>query len=59
MRAADTLMESLKAEGVKHVFGIPGGANLPIYDAVVDADLIANLSDALGEGHQRLKNLAK
>jgi acetolactate synthase I/II/III large subunit len=38
MRAADSLMESLKAEGVKHVFGIPGGANLPIYDAVVDAD---------------------
>ncbi|MGE0066088.1 MAG: biosynthetic-type acetolactate synthase large subunit [Solirubrobacterales bacterium] len=38
MRAADTLMESLKAEGVKDVFGIPGGANLPIYDAVVDAD---------------------
>ncbi|MGV1047408.1 MAG: biosynthetic-type acetolactate synthase large subunit [Solirubrobacterales bacterium] len=38
MRAADTLMESLKAEGVRHVFGIPGGANLPIYDAVVDAD---------------------
>ncbi len=31
-------MESLKAEGVKHVFGIPGGANLPMYDAVVDAD---------------------
>src|SRR3954447_20072607 len=38
MRAADTLMESLKAEGVKHVFGIPGGANLPTYDALVDAD---------------------
>ncbi len=31
-------MESLKAEGVRDVFGIPGGANLPIYDAVVDAD---------------------
>jgi acetolactate synthase I/II/III large subunit len=31
-------MESLKAEGVKNVFGIPGGANLPMYDAVVDAD---------------------
>jgi len=30
-------MESLKAEGVEHVFGIPGGANLPIYDAVVDS----------------------
>ena len=38
MRAADALMESLKAEGVKNVFGIPGGANLPMYDAVVDAD---------------------
>jgi acetolactate synthase-1/2/3 large subunit len=31
-------MESLKAEGVEHVFGIPGGANLPTYDALVDAD---------------------
>jgi acetolactate synthase-1/2/3 large subunit len=38
MRAADTLMESLKAEGVKDVFGIPGGANLPTYDAMVDAE---------------------
>ncbi|MBS1890857.1 MAG: biosynthetic-type acetolactate synthase large subunit [Actinobacteria bacterium] len=38
MRAADALMESLKAEGVTNVFGIPGGANLPMYDAVVDAD---------------------
>ncbi|HEY2055121.1 MAG TPA: biosynthetic-type acetolactate synthase large subunit [Solirubrobacterales bacterium] len=38
MRAADALMESLKAEGVKNAFGIPGGANLPMYDAVVDAD---------------------
>ena len=39
MRAADTLMESLKAEGVKDVFGIPGGANLPTYDALYDADV--------------------
>jgi len=31
-------MKSLKAEGVKNVFGIPGGANLPMYDAVVDAE---------------------
>ncbi len=31
-------MQSLKAEGVEHVFGIPGGANLPTYDALVDAD---------------------
>jgi len=32
-------MESLKAEAVEHIFGIPGGANLPTYDALVDADL--------------------
>ena len=39
MRAADALCQALKAEGVKHVFGIPGGANLPTYDALYDADL--------------------
>ncbi|HEX2360095.1 MAG TPA: biosynthetic-type acetolactate synthase large subunit [Solirubrobacterales bacterium] len=39
MRAADALMEALKAEGVEHVFGIPGGANLPTYDALYDAEL--------------------
>jgi acetolactate synthase-1/2/3 large subunit len=39
MRAVDAIMECLKAEGVEHVFGIPGGANLPTYDALVDAGL--------------------
>ncbi len=37
MRAVDAIMECLKAEGVEHVFGIPGGANLPTYDALYDA----------------------
>jgi acetolactate synthase-1/2/3 large subunit len=32
-------MECLKAEGVDHVFGIPGGANLPTYDALYDAGI--------------------
>src|SRR5213082_3270628 len=40
MRAVDAIMECLKAEGVEHVFGIPGGANLPTYDALYDAELI-------------------
>src|SRR5829696_6886847 len=39
MRAADALFEALKAEGVEHIFGIPGGANLPTYDALYDAEL--------------------
>jgi acetolactate synthase-1/2/3 large subunit len=39
MRAADALMECLKAEGVQAVFGLPGGANLPTYDALVDGGL--------------------
>jgi acetolactate synthase-1/2/3 large subunit len=32
-------MECLKAEGVDVVFGLPGGANLPTYDAFVDAGI--------------------
>jgi acetolactate synthase-1/2/3 large subunit len=39
MRAVDAIMECLKAEGVDVVFGYPGGANLPTYDAFVDADI--------------------
>ena len=35
MRAVDAIMECLKAEGVDVVFGLPGGANLPTYDALV------------------------
>jgi len=37
VRAVDAIMECLKAEGVDTVFGIPGGANLPTYDALYDA----------------------
>jgi acetolactate synthase-1/2/3 large subunit len=36
MRAVDAIVECLKAEGVDTVFGIPGGANLPTYDALYD-----------------------
>ena len=39
MRAVDAIMECLKAEGVELVFGIPGGANLPTYDALYDAGI--------------------
>ncbi len=39
MRAVDAIMECLKAEGVEVVFGLPGGANLPTYDAFVDSEI--------------------
>src|SRR5215211_1853427 len=39
MRAVDAVMEALKAEGVEVVFGYPGGANLPTYDAFYDAGI--------------------
>jgi acetolactate synthase I/II/III large subunit len=39
MRAVDAVMECLKAEGVDVVFGLPGGANLPTYDAFYDAGI--------------------
>ncbi len=39
MRAVDAIMECLKAEGVDVVFGYPGGANIPTYDAFVDGGI--------------------
>src|ERR1051325_4089457 len=39
MRAVDAIMECLKAEGVEVVFGYPGGANLPTYDAMYDSGI--------------------
>jgi acetolactate synthase I/II/III large subunit len=39
MRAVDAIVECLKAEGVDTVFGLPGGANLPTYDALYDGGI--------------------
>ncbi len=36
MTGAKALIESLKHEGVKHIFGLPGGAILPVYDVLYD-----------------------
>lgn len=35
-RAADVLVDVLATEGVEVVFGIPGGAIAPLYDALID-----------------------
>lgn len=37
MKGAEALAEALRREGVELIFGIPGGASLPIYDALYDA----------------------
>ncbi len=39
MKGAQILVECLNREGVEIIFGYPGGANLPIYDALYDAPL--------------------
>ncbi len=36
LTGSKALLEALKAEDVKHIFGIPGGAAIPIYDALYD-----------------------
>ncbi|HHO77062.1 MAG TPA: biosynthetic-type acetolactate synthase large subunit [Deltaproteobacteria bacterium] len=35
---ANAFIEALRCEGVKHVFGYPGGAVLDIFDAIMDAE---------------------
>jgi acetolactate synthase-1/2/3 large subunit len=39
MNGAQVLMEALRREGVEVMFGHPGGASLPIYDAIYDAEI--------------------
>ena len=36
--ARDVLLEVLRTEGVTHVFGNPGSTELPLIDALADAD---------------------
>ena len=36
---ARAVIETLRQEHVKFVFGMPGGANLPIYDALLDSGI--------------------
>ncbi len=39
MRGADALIAALEAGGVDTVFGMPGGASLPLYDALLDSGI--------------------
>jgi acetolactate synthase I/II/III large subunit len=39
MNGGKALMKSLEKEGVKEVFGLPGGANLPMYDELFKSNI--------------------
>ena len=43
LRGAEILVKALQAEGVKHVWGYPGGAVLHIYDALYKQDSIQHI----------------
>ena len=64
MIGSEALVRALEAEGVDFVFGLPGGANLPIYDALVDASLrhilVRHEQSAahMADGYARIKRKA-
>lgn len=64
MIGAKALITSLEKEGVDIVFGLPGGANLPIYDELVDANfrhvLVRHEQAAahMADGYARVKRKA-
>ena len=43
MTGAEMVIEALADQGVKHVFGYPGGAVLPIYDALFHQDKLRHI----------------
>jgi acetolactate synthase I/II/III large subunit len=64
MTGSEALIKALEKEGVDVVFGLPGGANLPIYDALVDANLrhilVRHEQSAahMADGYARIKRKA-
>ncbi|MDW7978052.1 MAG: thiamine pyrophosphate-binding protein, partial [Candidatus Caldarchaeum sp.] len=61
MRAADALVNEMMRRGVEVIFGIPGGANMPFYDALKDSEiksiLVRHEQHAVhaAEGYARVK----
>ena len=43
MTGAEMVIEALADQGVKHIFGYPGGAVLPIYDALFAQDKVQHI----------------
>jgi acetolactate synthase-1/2/3 large subunit len=53
MKGADAVLRALEQEGVEVIFGIPGGASMPIYDPLVDRSPIRHVlcRHEQGAGH--------
>src|SRR6476469_1304014 len=53
MTGAEMVVQALSEQGVKHVFGYPGGAVLPIYDALIQQDKVHHIlvRHEQGAGH--------
>src|SRR5437588_9903155 len=65
MNGAHAVICALEKEGVDVVFGLPGGANLPIYDALVDATSLRHIlvrheqsAAHMADGYARIKRKA-
>jgi acetolactate synthase-1/2/3 large subunit len=65
MAGAKALICALEKESVDVVFGLPGGANLPIYDALVDAGNLRHIlvrheqsAAHMADGYARIKRKA-
>ncbi|GBC70635.1 Acetolactate synthase large subunit [Candidatus Calditenuaceae archaeon HR02] len=61
MKASDALVKKMEELGVEIVFGIPGGANLPLYDSLHDSEIRSVLvkheqqAAHAAEGYARVK----
>ncbi|MEP6757813.1 MAG: acetolactate synthase large subunit [Actinomycetota bacterium] len=53
VKGADAVLKALEQEGVEVIFGIPGGASMPIYDPLVDRSPIRHVlcRHEQGAGH--------
>ena len=43
MSGAEMVIKALQDQGVEHIFGYPGGAVLPIYDAMFHQDKVKHV----------------
>src|SRR5260370_24097373 len=43
MTGAEMVIQALSDQGVEHIFGYPGGAVLPIYDALFQQDKVRHI----------------